>query len=74
MQTPILSKIASRFEGKASVGSVDVDENPDLADRYSVRSIPTLILLKDGREIGRMIGVRDEAELSLRLSQALAQP
>jgi len=48
MQTPILEKVAAEVGEKAVIAKVNVDENPELAAKYGIRSIPTLILLKDG--------------------------
>ncbi len=63
MQTPILEKVVAAVGGKAVVAKVNVDENPDLAAKYGIRSIPTLILLKDGESKQQMIGLQQEAAL-----------
>ena len=59
MQAPILESFASEAEGKVRVGKVDVDEEPSIAARYGISSIPTLIAFRDGQEIGRTVGVTD---------------
>lgn len=48
MQTPILEKVKAEVGDTATIAKVNVDENPDLAAKFSVRSIPTLLLLEDG--------------------------
>ena len=63
MQTPILEKVAAAVGGKAVIAKVNVDENPELAAKYGIRSIPTLILLKDGENKQQMIGLQQEAAL-----------
>ena len=63
MQTPILEKVAEAVEGKAVIAKVNVDEAPSLAAQFGVRSIPTLILFKDGQKVKDFIGVKQEAEL-----------
>ncbi len=63
MQTPILEKVVAAVGGKAVIAKVNVDENPDLAAKYGIRSIPTLILLKDGESKQQMIGLQQEAAL-----------
>ena len=57
MIAPVIEEIAAEFEGKAVVGKVDVDEEPGLAQRFGIMSIPTVIFFKDGREIDRKVGV-----------------
>jgi thioredoxin 1 len=57
MLTPVMEELAEDYEGKAVViGKVDVDENPELARRYGVMSVPTVIFFKDGQELERKIG------------------
>ena len=53
---PVVEELAGDYEGKAIVGKVNVDENPDLASNYGIRSIPTLILFKDGKQIDSIMG------------------
>ncbi len=56
MIAPHLEKIAEEYDGKLKVGQVDVDNNQETAMKYGVRSIPTLILFKGGKEVERMVG------------------
>ena len=63
MQTPILEKVAPQVEGKAVIAKVNVDEHAPLAAQFGVRSIPTLILFKDGEKVRDFIGVQQEAAL-----------
>ena len=53
---PVIEQLAQDYEGKAVIGKVDVDEQGELAMRYGVMSIPTVIFFKDGKEIHREVG------------------
>ncbi len=51
------------MDGKAVVGKVDIDEQPELRDQYGIMSIPTLIVFKDGKEVSRVLGVQPKQAL-----------
>lgn len=57
MLSPVVESIADQYEGKVLVGKVNVDEEPDLARRFGVMSIPTVVFLKNGKEFDRKVGV-----------------
>ena len=63
MVSPIIGELASEYEGRIKVGKVNVDEAPELAMKYGVSSIPTLILFRDGREAGRTVGAQGKEQL-----------
>ena len=63
MIAPIIDQLADDFEGKAKIAKVNVDEQRDLASKYRVMSIPTLILFKDGKIVDQVMGARPKAEL-----------
>ena len=63
MMSPIIEELAAELDGKAKVGKINVDENPDIAVEYNVMSIPTLIIFKNGKEEKRLVGLRDKEEL-----------
>jgi thioredoxin 1 len=63
MQAPILEKVAGQVGDKAVIAKVNVDESPELAAKYGIRSIPTLILLKDGENKQQFVGLQQEAAL-----------
>jgi len=69
---PVLEELASELAGRVRIAKLNVDENPATASRFEVRSIPTLLLLKDGREIDRIVGAQPKAEIARRLQRALA--
>ena len=59
---PVMEELAARYDGKAVVAKVDVDEQRELALQYRVMSVPTVIFLKNGKEIDRKIGIREVPE------------
>ncbi|MFA7256598.1 MAG: thioredoxin [Kiritimatiellales bacterium] len=63
MQGPILDKVADKVGDKAVIAKLNVDENPAIAAQFGVRSIPTLILFKNGQKVRDFIGVQQEAAL-----------
>ena len=71
MIAPVIEEIADEFEGRAVVGKVDVDEEPGLAQRFGVMSIPTLIVLKGGKAVEQAIGARGKADVAAMLSRHL---
>lgn len=61
MMTPVLEKVAKDMKGKATIGKLDIDKAQKIASQFQVTSIPTLILYKEGKEVGRLVGLRDAA-------------
>ena len=61
MLAPVIEGLGDEYEGKAIVGKVNVDEEQELAIRYGVMSIPTVIFFKDGEEVARKVGVQPAA-------------
>ncbi|MCP5492411.1 MAG: thioredoxin [Chlamydiales bacterium] len=59
MLTPVLEEVASEMQGKANFAKLDIDQNQKVAGQYQVTSVPTLILFKDGKEVNRLVGLRD---------------
>ena len=56
MMTPALERLAVEFEGKVTIGKIDVDENQDIAIQYGVMAMPTLGMFKGGKMVDRMVG------------------
>ena len=56
MLGPVMEDLAGRYDGKALVAKVNVDEEPELARRFGVMNIPTVVFLKEGREFDRKVG------------------
>jgi thioredoxin 1 len=65
--TPVVTELASEFEGRAVIAKVNVDEAPELAGRFGVRSIPTLVLLENGEETDRIVGLTTKRALAAKL-------
>lgn len=63
IMNPVITEIEKELDGKVEVIKVNVDENPEEASKYGVMSIPTYIILKDGKEVGRKVGVTSKADL-----------
>ncbi|MBE6018080.1 MAG: thioredoxin [Lachnospiraceae bacterium] len=63
MMAPVVAEIARDWEGKIKVGKIDVDAQPELAMRYGIMSIPTLILFKNGEAANQIIGFRPKADI-----------
>ena len=82
MLAPVIDQLAERYEGKVVSGKVNVDDEQELAIRYGVMSIPTVIFFKDGKEIDRKVGVMPgdafaqtlEKNLSARVRRAARAP
>ena len=70
--TPIVEQLAREWAARVRVGKLNVDENPATASRFDVRSIPTLLIMKGGREIDRIVGALPKAEIVRRLERAAA--
>lgn len=57
MLTPIIDELHTEFEGKAVIGKLNVDENPGISEKYGIRSIPTLLIFKNGELVDKQVGV-----------------
>ena len=71
MIAPVIEEIAAEFDGRAVVGKIDVDEEPALAQRFGVMSIPTLIVLKGGRVAEQAVGARGRNDVAAMISRHL---
>jgi thioredoxin 2 len=69
MLAPVLEELAEEMAGRVRVAKLNVDENPRTASRFSVRGIPTLLVLKAGQEVDRIVGVQPKAEIARRLQR-----
>jgi thioredoxin 2 len=72
MVAPVIEELAAEMAGRVRVAKLNVDENPATAARFRVQSIPTLLVLKAGRELDRIVGVQPKAEIVQRLERAAA--
>jgi thioredoxin 1 len=69
---PIIEDLADDFADRAKVGKVDVDANQRIAAQYGIRSIPSLIIFRDGEPVEQMVGVTPKNQLADKLDGALA--
>ena len=72
-QGPIVDKVAEKFAGRAKVGKLDVDSNTKVATELRLMYIPTLVVLKDGKEVNRFTGLQQEEVLAFALEEALTE-
>jgi len=70
---PVFVQAASKFEPRLRLAKLDTEAQPQLAQRFNIRSIPTLIMLRHGREIARQSGALNAAQLQQFIDRALAQ-
>lgn len=63
MIAPVISELAEKYEGKVKIGKVNVDEENELAMKYQIASIPTLVLFKEGKVVSTKIGLCSKSEL-----------
>ena len=64
---PIIDDMHEEFEGRANIGKVNVDHNPELSSKYGVRSIPTILIIKDGEVVDKQVGATTKAKLTEKL-------
>ena len=73
MIAPAVHELALEYDGQLSVGKLDVDNSPNIAMKYGVRSIPALIFFKDGQAVHTIVGARPKAALKKEIDQVLAE-
>ena len=69
MMGPIIEQMADEYEGKVKVGKVNVDEEGELSQAFGVMSIPTIVLVKDGKVVKQAVGARPKAEVEAMLQE-----
>ncbi|MCU1232882.1 MAG: thioredoxin, partial [Candidatus Solibacter sp.] len=72
MLTPVVEDLAAEFAGRMRVAKLNVDDNPITASRFQIQGIPALLLLKNGREVDRIVGVQPKQEILRRVQRAIA--
>jgi len=71
MITPIIEELSKEYDGKAKIGKVNVDENPEISMKYGIRSIPTILVLKNGEVVDKQIGVTTKKVLTDKIEAQL---
>jgi len=67
MVGPVVEEIANDYEGKAIVGKVDVDNNPEIASKFGIRNIPTILFMKNGEVVDKQVGAAQKSALTEKL-------
>ncbi|HEY0591888.1 MAG TPA: thioredoxin [Thermoanaerobaculia bacterium] len=68
---PVVEKIAADYDGKLAVYTVDIDNDPEIAARHGVMSVPTMLVMKDGRAVERIVGAVSERDLRRKIEPHL---
>ncbi len=68
---PLVDQLASEYEGRAKVAKLDVDESPATAQRFGIRGVPTLLVVKDGQVVDQMVGAASKANIAALIDRAL---
>lgn len=69
---PVVEELSKEYEGKATIGKLNVDDNREVAAQYGIMSIPTLLFFKDGQLIDKHVGVASKGDLKKKLDAAMA--
>jgi len=69
--TPIIEELHKEYDGRAVIGKVNVDHNPEVSLKYGVRSIPTILVLKNGEVVDKYVGVTSKKALADSIEKAL---
>jgi thioredoxin 1 len=72
MVTPIIEQLAKDYDGKATIGKLNVDNNQAISMKYGVRSIPTILILKNGEVVDKHVGTITQAALASKIDAQLA--
>lgn len=64
---PVVEELAGEYEGKVVVGKLDVDSNPEVSQKFGIRSIPTLLVIKNGQVVDKQVGAVAKAVLAQKL-------
>lgn len=71
MITPIIEELSKDFDGKATIGKLNVDDNPNVSMKYGIRSIPTILFIKDGEVVDKQVGVTTKQAMVQKLESLL---
>ena len=69
--SPTIDELAAEYDGKINIGKLNVDDNDDIVSRYGIRNIPTVIFLRDGEVVDKMVASMTKADLKTRLDKML---
>lgn len=69
MVTPIIEELSNDYDGKALIGKVNVDQNPEISTKYGIRSIPTILFIKNGEVVDKHVGTASKASLEEKIKE-----
>ncbi len=72
MLSPVLDQLASEYDGKVKIGKVNVDQNPGLAGKYGIQSIPQIFFFKGGEVVNQVVGLKSKGDLSSNIDEMIA--
>ncbi len=72
MVAPIVEELSAEYDGKVEFVKVNTDDNPNTSVKYGIRSIPTLLVFKDGEAVGQIVGFRPKSDLKERLDAVVS--
>jgi len=73
MIAPVVEELSNEYEGKVKVGKLDVDNNQNISIKYGIRSIPTLLIFKDGQKVDQIVGAIPKAQIVQKLESYIKQ-
>ena len=71
MLSPLVDELSKEYEGKVKVGKLNTDDNPQIATRYKISAIPTILFFKGGKMVDQLVGVHPKPEIKKRLDALL---
>lgn len=66
--SPIVDELSAEYDGKAVIGKVDIDESPDLCEKYGIRNIPTILFIRNGEVVDKIVGAVAKNKISEKLT------
>ena len=66
--SPIVDELSDKYGSEAVIGKVDIDENPDLCEKFGIRNIPTILFIRDGEVVDKIVGAVAKEKISERLT------
>ncbi len=71
MIAPVVEELATEYQGKVKIGKLNTDENPDIASRYQIMGIPTLLFFKEGKVVDKVVGAAPKKQLKEKIDRLL---
>jgi thioredoxin 1 len=71
MVSPIIEELAVEYEGKVTIGKMDVDNNDDVVSKFGIRNIPTILFIKNGEVVDKQVGATNKASLAAKVEALL---